>query len=86
MYQAKSGHTRYQIYERQRDPYSEARLALLGEAETRARALDDQARLGQVLAEMARVLKPGGRLQIADILVEKAVSEESKGNIDLWTG
>jgi EAL domain-containing protein (putative c-di-GMP-specific phosphodiesterase class I) len=31
MYQAKSGHTRYQIYERQRDPYSEARLALLGD-------------------------------------------------------
>jgi len=31
MYQAKAAHTRYQIYERQRDPYSEARLALLGE-------------------------------------------------------
>ncbi|HUP83344.1 MAG TPA: EAL domain-containing protein [Candidatus Limnocylindria bacterium] len=31
MYQAKQGHTRYQIYERQRDPYSEARLALLGD-------------------------------------------------------
>jgi diguanylate cyclase (GGDEF)-like protein len=31
MYQAKQAHTRYQIYERQSDPYSEARLALLGE-------------------------------------------------------
>jgi diguanylate cyclase (GGDEF)-like protein len=31
MYQAKEAHTRYQIYERQRDPYSEARLALLGD-------------------------------------------------------
>jgi diguanylate cyclase (GGDEF)-like protein len=31
MYQAKGGHTRYAIYEPQRDPYSEARLALLGE-------------------------------------------------------
>ena len=31
MYQAKRGHTRYQIYERQRDPYSAARLALLGD-------------------------------------------------------
>jgi len=31
MYQAKAAHTRYQIYERQHDPYSEARLALLGE-------------------------------------------------------
>lgn len=38
------------------------------------------------LKEMARVLKPGGRLQIADILVEKAVPQEAKNNIDLWTG
>lgn len=40
----------------------------------------------RVLAEMARILKPGGRLQIADILVEKEVSESSKRRIDLWTG
>jgi len=38
------------------------------------------------LREMARVLKPGGRLQIGDILVQKAVSENAKRNIDLWTG
>ena len=38
------------------------------------------------LAEMARVLKPGGRLQIADILVEKPVPEDAKRKIDLWTG
>ena len=38
------------------------------------------------LAEMARVLKPGGRLQIADILVDKPVPEGAKQNIDLWTG
>lgn len=38
------------------------------------------------LQEMARVLKPGGRLQIADILVEKAVPDGAKQNIDLWTG
>lgn len=38
------------------------------------------------LAEMARVLKPGGRLQIADLLVEKPVPEGAKRNIDLWTG
>jgi hypothetical protein len=36
------------------------RLTLLGEAETLARALDDQARLGQVLAEMAHVLRVTG--------------------------
>ena len=38
------------------------------------------------LREMARVLKPGGRLQIGDILVEKAVPEGAKKNIDLWKG
>lgn len=35
---------------------------------------------------MNRVLAPGGRLQIADILVEKEVSAEAKQKIDLWTG
>ncbi len=38
------------------------------------------------LAEMARVLKPAGRLQIGDILVQKAVPEDGKRNIDLWKG
>lgn len=38
------------------------------------------------LREMARVLKPGGRLQIGDILVQKAVPEDAKAKIDLWTG
>ena len=38
------------------------------------------------LAEMNRILKPGGRLQIADILVEKAVPDSAKREIDLWTG
>jgi SAM-dependent methyltransferase len=38
------------------------------------------------LEEMARVLKSGGRLQIGDILVQKAVPESAKRKIDLWTG
>jgi SAM-dependent methyltransferase len=38
------------------------------------------------LKEMARVLKPGGRLQIGDILVQKAVPASAKRRIDLWTG
>ncbi len=37
-------------------------------------------------SEMARVLKPGGRLQIADILVHKAVPRSAKEDIALWTG
>ncbi len=36
--------------------------------------------------EIARVLKPGGRLQIGDILVQKAVSEKGKRDIGLWKG
>jgi len=38
------------------------------------------------LQEMARILKPGGHLQIGDILVQKAVPESAKRKIDLWTG
>jgi SAM-dependent methyltransferase len=38
------------------------------------------------LREMARVLKPGGRLQIGDILVQKPVPEDAKEDISLWTG
>jgi arsenite methyltransferase len=38
------------------------------------------------LGEMARVLKPGGRLQVADILVQREVPESAKRKIDLWTG
>ena len=38
------------------------------------------------LAEMARVLQPGGRLQIGDILVQRAVPESAKRKMDLWTG
>ncbi|MFQ5861312.1 MAG: methyltransferase domain-containing protein [Dehalococcoidia bacterium] len=39
-----------------------------------------------IFSEMYRVLKPGGRIQIGDILVQKAVPESAKGAIDLWTG
>jgi SAM-dependent methyltransferase len=38
------------------------------------------------LTEMHRVLKPGGRLQIGDILVQKEVPQAAKEDIALWTG
>jgi ubiquinone/menaquinone biosynthesis C-methylase UbiE len=36
--------------------------------------------------EMHRVLKPGGRLQIGDILVHKPVPDSAREKTDLWTG
>jgi SAM-dependent methyltransferase len=39
-----------------------------------------------VMAEAYRVLKPGGRLQIADIVVGRAVPQDAKEDIALWTG
>jgi arsenite methyltransferase len=38
------------------------------------------------LEEMDRALRPGGRLQMGDILVQRAVPEGAKRKIDLWTG
>ncbi len=39
-----------------------------------------------VFAEIVRVLKPGGRLQLADIVVDEELGEDVRRNIDLWTG
>jgi SAM-dependent methyltransferase len=40
----------------------------------------------RVFAELHRVLRPGGRLQLADVTIQTPVSEEGRRNIDLWTG
>jgi len=39
-----------------------------------------------VFAEIDRVLKPGGRLQVADVVIHTEVSEDARKRIDLWTG
>jgi len=39
-----------------------------------------------VFSEITRVLRPGGRLQLADVTIQRPVSEEGRRNIDLWTG
>lgn len=39
-----------------------------------------------VYKEIFRVLRPGGRLTVADICLERPVPEEALRDIDLWTG
>jgi arsenite methyltransferase len=38
-----------------------------------------------VFSEIARVLRPGGRMQVADVTIQNPVSEEGRRKIDLWT-
>jgi arsenite methyltransferase len=40
----------------------------------------------RAIAEMGRVLKPGGRLQIADITIGESLPDNVVRDIDLWTG
>jgi len=40
----------------------------------------------EAFTEIWRVLRPGGRLQLGDIVVESELSEGIRRDIDLWTG
>ena len=40
----------------------------------------------ETLREWFRILKPGGRLQVGDILVEREVPASAMDDISLWTG
>jgi SAM-dependent methyltransferase len=38
------------------------------------------------MEEVARILKPGGRIQIGDIVVHNPVPQDAKDDIELWSG
>jgi arsenite methyltransferase len=40
----------------------------------------------EAFGEIMRVLRPGGRLQLGDIVVESELSEGIRRDVDLWTG
>jgi arsenite methyltransferase len=39
-----------------------------------------------VMKEVFRVLRPGGRIQVADIVVHKEVPQDAKDDMELWSG
>jgi arsenite methyltransferase len=40
----------------------------------------------RAVAEIARILKPGGRVQIGDIVIGEVLDDTALADIDLWTG
>jgi ubiquinone/menaquinone biosynthesis C-methylase UbiE len=40
----------------------------------------------KAFGEIRRVLRPGGRLQLADIALDVELGEDARRDIDLWAG
>jgi len=40
---------------------------------------------GKAFTEIRRVLRPGGRLQLGDIVLDAPLSAEARGDVRLWT-
>jgi ubiquinone/menaquinone biosynthesis C-methylase UbiE len=40
----------------------------------------------RAFAEIRRVSRPGGRLQLGDIVIDTEFGDDVRRNIDLWTG
>ena len=40
----------------------------------------------RAIAEIARVIKPGGRVQMADIVIGEELPDSALRDIELWTG
>jgi ubiquinone/menaquinone biosynthesis C-methylase UbiE len=40
----------------------------------------------RVFSEIFRVIKPGGRLLLGDIVVGEELDEDTRSDVDLWTG
>jgi SAM-dependent methyltransferase len=40
----------------------------------------------KVLGEVARVLRPGGRFAVADVVADPDIDDETRGDMQLWTG
>jgi SAM-dependent methyltransferase len=40
----------------------------------------------RVMREISRVLRPGGRIQVGDVVLHRELPQDAKDDIDLWSG